>query len=151
MTLETDPLFILIPQEDSPALELEGFIADVLYRAGVWNSPRVSDGISLLRVVERSSMLARIGGKIHEISQEVHSFWLELKRDENRPEQFNWMLYFDIVLDSLTPRRVATAIEAIDLPEQVSWRIALTGAATSQDAAPLAESVTNVSTENSPL
>jgi len=151
MTIETDPLFILIPQEDSPAHELEGFIADVLYRAGAWNSPRMSDGVSFWRVVERSPILVRIGGRIYEISQEVNSFWLDLERDKERPEQVNWTLYFDNVLGSGSRRRTAMTIEVMDVPEQAEWRVTLMGTAVAQAATLVAESAHAVSMKNSPL
>ena len=32
MTIETDPLFVLIPEENAAADKLENFIADALYR-----------------------------------------------------------------------------------------------------------------------
>jgi hypothetical protein len=151
MTIETDPLFILIPQEDSPAHELEGFIADVLYRAGAWSSPRMSDGVSFWRVVERSPILVRIGGRIHEISQVVNSFWLDLERGKERPEQVNWTLYFDILPGSRSGRRAAMMIEVIDVPEQAEWRVALMGTAVAQAATLVAESVYAVPMENPPL
>ena len=151
MTVETDPLSILIPQEDSPAHELEDFIADVLYRAGVWDSPRRSDGVSFWRVVERSPILVRIGGRIYEISQEVYSFWLDLERDQELPEQVNWTLYFDIVPGSRSRRRAAMMIEVIDVPEQAEWRVALMGTAVAQAATLVAESVYAVPMKNSPL
>jgi hypothetical protein len=151
MTIETDPLSILIPQEDSPAHELESFIADVLYRSGVWNCPRTSDGVTFWRVVERSPILVRIGGRIYEISQEVYSFWLDLERDQELPEQVNWTLYFDIVPGSRSRRRVAMTIEVIDVPEQAEWRIALMGTAVAQAATLVAESVYAVHVEDSPL
>jgi hypothetical protein len=151
MTIETDPLSILIPQEDSPAHELEGFIADVLYRAGVWNCPRTSDGVTFWRVVERSPILVRIGGRIYEISQEVYSFWLDLERDQELPEQVNWTLYFDILPGSRSGRRAAMMIEVIDVPEQAEWRVALMGTAVAQAATLVAESVYAVPMENPPL
>jgi hypothetical protein len=149
MTIEIDPLFILIPREDSPAHELEGFIADVLYRAGAWDSPRMSDGIPFWRVVERSPILVRIGGRIYEISQEVYSFLLDLERDKERPERVNWKLYFDIVPSTWPPHRVAMAIEVIDVPEQAEWRITLMGNAVAQAAAVVAEAMYVVPMKNS--
>jgi hypothetical protein len=152
MTIEADPLFILIPQEDSPAHELESFIANILYRAGYWDSPRTSDGISFWRVVERSPTLVRICGRIYEISQNVYSFWLDLERDKERPEQINWTLYFDIELPgSWSPRRAAMVIEVIDVPEQAEWRVALMGTALAQAETLVAESVYALPMENSPL
>ena len=111
----------------------------------------MSDGVSFWRVVERSSILVRIGGRIYEISQEVYSFWLELERDQELPEQVNWTLYFDILPGSRSGRRAAMMIEVIDVPEQAEWRVALMGTAVAQNATLFAESVCAAPMENSPL
>jgi len=82
MALETDPLFILIPDEDAEdaaADKLETFIAEALYQAEIWDSPRTSDGITFWRVVERDPARVRLSGRIDEISQVVHTFWLDLE------------------------------------------------------------------------
>jgi hypothetical protein len=65
MTIETDPLFILSPEEDAAADKLENFIADALCRADIWNSPRTSDGITFWRVVERDPTRVRFSGRIY--------------------------------------------------------------------------------------
>jgi hypothetical protein len=93
--MATDPLFVLIPQEGSSAEALERFIADVLYQGGVWNTPRVSDGISTWRVDEHGATRVRLAGKIYEISQKLRPFCLDLELDEERPEQVHWTLSFD--------------------------------------------------------
>jgi len=78
MTSETDPLLILIPQEEAPSAplqtleppyNLEIFILDILHRSGVWESHRVSNGIAVWRIVERDPSRVRITGRIYEISQ----------------------------------------------------------------------------------
>jgi len=147
MTIETDPLFVLIPEENAAADKLESFIADALYRADIWNSPRTSDGITFWRVVERDPTRVRFSGRIYEIAQVVHSFWLDLERDKGRPEQVNWALYFDIIPGSWSPRRTSMAAEAIDVPEQAEWRVALKGAAMVQAATLAVESVYAISVE----
>ena len=153
--METDPLFMLIPQENSPAYELERFITDVLYGAGVWDSYRASDGIEHWRVVERSPTLARICGRISEMSKRLysfHSFWLDLQKNEERPEQVDWTLYFDdITISHRSPRRAAMMMEVIDAPEQIEWGVALTGTAALQDAMLIIESVRAVPIGNSPF
>jgi hypothetical protein len=50
-----------------------------------------------------------------------------------------------------TDRRLRTMIEAIDLPEQIDWRLVLMGAAALQNATLIAQSVTTVSMENPPV
>jgi hypothetical protein len=137
MTIETDPLFVLIPEEDAEdaaADKLEKFIADALYRADIWDDPRTSDGITFWRVVERDPTRVRLSGRIYEISQVVHTFWLDLERDKERPEQVNWTLYFDIIPGSWSPRRISMAAEVIDVPEQVGWQFAIKGSAVVQAA-----------------
>jgi len=147
MTIETDPLFLLIPEENAAADKLENFIADALYRADIWNSPRTSDGITFLRVVERDPTRVRFSGRIYEIAQVVHSFWLDIERDKGRPEQVNWTLYFDIIPGSWSPRRISTIAEAIEVPEQVEWEVALKGVAMVKAATLVVESVYAISVE----
>ncbi len=133
MTMAADPLFLLLPQEGSPAEALERFLADVLYQGGDWESPRNSDGISAWRVVERGPTRVRLAGRIHEISQAVSSFWLDLERDGERPEQVNWTLYFDIVPGPRSPRRADVATDLIDVPEAAEWRVMRMGTAVVHD------------------
>jgi hypothetical protein len=134
MTLSADSLFMLLPQEGSPAEALERFIADVLHQAGEWDSPRTSDGIPAWRVVEHGPARVRLAGRIHEISQAVSSFWLDLERDGEQPGQVRWTLYFDIVPGPRSPRRTDVATDVIDAPEAAEWRVTLMGVATVQDA-----------------
>jgi hypothetical protein len=54
--------------------------------------PRTSDGISLLREVERTFSLVRVCGQIWEISQTRHTFWLDVERVG---QELHWTLYFD--------------------------------------------------------
>jgi hypothetical protein len=78
MTIETDPLFVLIPEENAAADKLDNFIADALYRADIWDSWSASDGVEFCRVVERNPTRVRLSGRIWEISsQTVHTFWLD--------------------------------------------------------------------------
>ncbi|HKQ73725.1 MAG TPA: hypothetical protein VJ810_08375 [Blastocatellia bacterium] len=147
MALETDSMLILIPQEDAPTDKLRSFIEDVLYQAGVWESPRMSDGISSWRLVESDPSRVRLCGRIYEISQEVYPFWLDLARDKERHEQVNWTLYFDFAFAPLNPRRSAMVTEVIDVPEQAEWRVALMGAAVIQAETLVAESVFEVSVD----
>src|SRR5215813_12903929 len=134
MTIETDPLFILLPEEDADAYKLEVFIADALYRADIWDSYRASDGITFWRVVERDPTRVRLSGRIYEISQVVHTFWLDLERAKGRPERVNWTIYFDIIPGSWSPRRISMAAEVIDVPEQAEWQFVIKGSAVVQAA-----------------
>jgi hypothetical protein len=141
MTIETDPLFILIPEEEAAAYKLEFFIADTLYQADIWDSYRASDGVEFWRVVERDPTRVRLSGRIDEISQVVHTFWLDLERDEGRPERVNWTLYFDIIPGSWSPRRISMAAEVIDVPEQAEWQFVLKGSAVVQAGTLVVDSV----------
>lgn len=142
MTIETDPLFVLIPEENAAADKLDNFIADALYRADIWDSWSASDGVEFCRVVERNPTRVRLSGRIWEISsQTVHTFWLDLEKDVGRPDEVNWTLYFDIIPGAWSPRRISTIAEVIDVPEQAEWRVALKGAAMVQAATLVVESV----------
>ena len=148
MTIETDPLFVLIPEENAAADKLDNFIADALYRADIWDSWSASDGVEFCRVVERNPTRVRLSGRIWEISsQTVHTFWLDLERDVGRPEEVNWTLYFDIIPGAWSPRRISTIAEAIEVPEQVEWEVALKGVAMVKAATLVVESVYAISVE----
>jgi hypothetical protein len=142
MTIETDPLFILISEEeDAAAYKLEDFITDALYRADIWDSYRASDGVEFWRVVKRDPTRVRLSGRIDELSQVGHTFWLDLERDKGRSEQVNWTLYFDIIRGFWSPRRISMAAEVLDVPEQAEWQFALKGSAVVQAATLVVDSV----------
>lgn len=106
---------------------LESFISHRLHEAGVWSSPRASDGISSYRVVERGPGRVRLCGRIWEIDQTQHSFCLDVEWQEEAQSGAIWRLFFDIDDTAMSPRRARLAIDAIDDPTQVQWRVALTG------------------------
>jgi hypothetical protein len=102
--------------------ELESFIGERLTDAGVWKAPRTSDGISLLREVERAVALVRFCGQIWQIDQTLHTFWLDVERVE---QELRWTLYFDPIIDS--PRRARNAAYSVTGPEVVEWRVTVSG------------------------
>ena len=53
---------------------LESFISERLFEANVWQSPRTSDGIEHLRLVEHELDRVRLAGRIYAIDQTLHSF-----------------------------------------------------------------------------
>ena len=96
-------------RESIDALDL--FVSDRLFEAGVWESPRTSDGIVQVRIVESEPERMSIGGRIYSIDQELHSFWLDLER-EAVGSSVRWALFFDVVADSA--RRARDAIDCYD-------------------------------------
>ena len=83
----------------------------MLHEAGVWDSPRVSDGIIYTRMVK-----AGVCGRLYEIDQTLHAFWLER-------EGPTWRLYYDVIASS--PRRARNAIDEHDDPTEIEWRFVL--------------------------
>src|SRR5678815_2282211 len=71
-------LFELEPSPD--AYKLETFISDRLFEAGVWGANNCPDGIVHIRVLEAEPDRLRLCGRLFEINQELHPFWLELER-----------------------------------------------------------------------
>jgi hypothetical protein len=103
--------------------QLESFLGDRLHEAGVWESPRSSDGISALREIERTSVRARLCGQIWEIvEQSLHAFWLDVERSA---DDVRWTLYFGAIVDS--PRRARNAAYALSDPGEVEWNVTLSG------------------------
>jgi hypothetical protein len=108
---------------------LESFVSHRLSEAGVWSSPRVSDGVSSYRVVERGPKGMRLCGWIREIDQTQHSFLVDVKWEREDQSGGNWKLFFDVDDTAMSPRRARLAIDAIEDPSQVPWRVELTGRA----------------------
>jgi hypothetical protein len=105
---------------------VEQLIGCALHRAGEWASPRESDGLQGFRVVARGPTRLRTCGRIWSIDQRVRSFWLDFARGD-RPAAIAWTLYFDVMDPS--PRRSRDAIDVIEDPTAVSWRVGVSGAA----------------------
>jgi hypothetical protein len=112
---------------------LDWFIGSCLCDGCVWDSPRTSDGISgIERVLERGPDTLRVSGRIWEIDQTLHEFWVELQPD-GESDRFAWFLFFDVAEDSA--RRARTALSSHDRAEDISWSATLAGEATVQDGA----------------
>ncbi len=77
-----------------PEDALDAFLSLRLFEGGAWSSPRVSDGVDSFRVVRESPTELHLAGRIWDIDQVLHSFWLVLRRDEaesvDAPEQIEW-------------------------------------------------------------
>ena len=82
---------------------LDWYIGSCLCEGGIWEHPRTSDGISAIRVLERGPDTLRVAGHIGEINQSLHTFWLELKRNDVT-DRFAWVLYFDVIETSARRR-----------------------------------------------
>ena len=129
----TADLIALLPLEPGRTDALDWFIGSCLYAGCVWDSLRTSDGIQRIeRVLERSQDKLRVSGRIYEIDQTLHPFWLELKRD-GEADGFVWCLYFDIA--EASARRVESALTIHEGGEDMDWRAKLFGEATVEDGA----------------
>jgi hypothetical protein len=133
--LRRDPLeaLIEIACAENPRDYVEQFVASRLAEGDVWDSPRVSDGVSLCRLIERAPERVRICGKIWEIDPQIErSFWLDVEWHHGSQREANWTLYFDIDVALLSARRARHAAVVIAEPGEVAWHVVLTGKATSQ-------------------
>ncbi len=108
--------------EETSRDELALFIGKRLTEAGIWESPRVSDGISTLRAVERTQCCVRFCGQIWDIGQTLHTFWLDIEQSN---DELAWTLHFDPLVDS--PRRARNIGLALADPNEVEWRATLSG------------------------
>ena len=110
---------------------LDTFVSCCLSDAGLWDSPRTSDGVpGIERFLERSPQRLRVCGRIWSIDQVLHTFWLELLR-EAVEGQLTWSLYFDVAESS--PRRARSAVQSHDRPEDIHWVATLAGEAAIRD------------------
>ncbi|HVK77912.1 MAG TPA: hypothetical protein VM734_31615 [Kofleriaceae bacterium] len=107
--------------------DLEEVLATLLHAAGVWDSPRTSDGVDRWRVVTREPTRVRLCGRVWTIDQQLHGFWLDVRRDDPAAPA-TWTLYLDV--DDPSRRRARDAIDLIDAPDQVAWRHTVSGKAT---------------------
>jgi hypothetical protein len=124
-------LLALISVEPGRTDALDWFIGSCLCEGGIWESPRTSDGINAIeRVLERGPDTLRVAGRIWEINQSLHTFWLELHRNDGS-ERFGWALYFDVIQTS--ERRARNALSNHEDAEEIEWRVKLVGEATVQD------------------
>lgn len=124
-------LLALISVEPGRTDALDWFIGSCLCEGGIWESPRTSDGIHAIeRVLERTPDILRVAGRIWEIDQSLHTFWLQLKRNDGAV-RFGWVLYFDVIESS--ERRARNALSNHEDAEEIEWRVKLVGEATVQD------------------
>jgi hypothetical protein len=118
----------LLPLEPGRTDSLDWFIASCLTAGGLWDSPRTSDGIDNNdRVLERGPNVLRVYGRIWDIAQTLHTFWLETARDDER-DRFGWFLYFDVAASSA--RRARNALDNYSNPDDIDWHARLAGEAT---------------------
>ena len=126
----TADLATLLALEPGRSDALDWFVGNCLSDAGIWDSPRTSDGIQAIeRVLERGPNVLRVCGRIWDIDQTLHTFWLEIARDDEG-ERFGWFLYFDVAESSA--RRARNALDNYSRADDIAWHAKLTGEATIQ-------------------
>lgn len=124
-------LLALISVEPGRTNALDWFIGSCLCEGSIWLSPRTSDGINAIEcVLERTPDTLRVAGRIWEIDQSLHTFWLELECKDGA-DRFSWVLYFDVIESSA--RRARNALSNHEDAEEIEWRVKLVGEATVQE------------------
>lgn len=123
MDVDLRSVFSVEPGETD---ELDAFISRRLFEAGVWSSPRTSDGLEHLRVLEWERERVSLCGRIYEIDQTLRSFWLDVERAPSGLG-VTWRLAFDMVCDS--PRRERNALDTRQHADELDWRVVLSGEA----------------------
>ena len=76
-------------------------------------------------VVERGPGRLQACGRIWAIEQTEHAFWVRVEWTEG--SGVRWSLFFDVTAEAMSPRRARLAIETIDDPAEIEWRVSLTG------------------------
>lgn len=115
---------------DGDTDSLERFVAGVLAEAGIWRSPRMSDGVQDATWAREPGRL-RVRGRIFTIEQRLHQFWLEV--EDAGVGRVGWTLYFDPRASS--SRRGCHTIETADRAGDVAWSEQVDGAADVRDGA----------------
>ena len=103
-------------QEDMSALE--DFVAARLAAGGVWESPRVSDGMVYLRVIHAAPSSVLVCGRIYEIDQSLRAFIFEAKLEG---AHVRWRIGYD----RNAPKRMP--IEVCEHFEPSEWKFVLEG------------------------
>ena len=121
MDADLRTLFVLEPPDTGA---LASFVSHRLFEAGIWESPRSSDGIEQVRVVECQPARLSVCTRIFHIDQTLHWFWLDLAR-ANPGTKISWTLHFDFVHGP--SRRDRDAIHLCHRADDITWRVSLTG------------------------
>jgi hypothetical protein len=128
------PRQLLISEANTRRDPLDDFVSERLFEAGLWSSSGPSDGLTTVRVMEDGPDNVRIAGRIWEIEhQTLHSFWLDVARDREHSDQFDWTIYLELDPSKLTPRQVRDTIDVIEDPCRVPWRAVLSGRAIARE------------------
>jgi hypothetical protein len=125
----------LLGLDDDGDDRLGEFVSQRLFEAGVWPSPRTSDGVLYVRTVEDEVDTMRLCGLIYRIEQTVHAFWLELAAGTS-PGEVAWSLWFELVGGSAQKQR--NAIDLASRTDELEWEVALAGTARIEDGAIIA-------------
>ena len=125
---DTSLLAALLSRDSTADLEapLEAFVAFTLFDAGIWPTPRTSDGLQSTRVVEWGPKRVRVCGKIWSIDQTLHVFWFDAD-DRTVPTSTAWALYLDVDKTSMNARLARHVLDLIQDPSDVPWLVTLTG------------------------
>lgn len=108
---------------------LDRFVSERLYEARVWSSPRTSDGVHTRRVVECNGARIGIAGRIWDIAQVLHAFWLTVEREEDEPRRVTWTLFFELADQELSPRRRQNLVDVADRADDIAWEHVFSGTA----------------------
>lgn len=112
---------------------LEQFLGRCLFAAGAWRSPRQSDGITTLRVVERTPHRVQLCGAIYAdvATQKLSTFWLDLTI--TTVPSVNWMIHLDPIEERDADHSELKARQALWLlgtASDTAWRVSARGTAT---------------------
>jgi hypothetical protein len=112
----------------TPADELERFLGEALHAAGVWSSPRDSDGVHARAFDALADGGLQVRGQIWTVEDQVlHSVWLVFEPVAESAGKLRWTLYFDV--DAPSPRKRRDAWDLAARPEDITWHTTIHGVA----------------------
>ncbi len=113
--------------DQSYAAALEQAVASCLHAAGVWTSPRRSDGVPWYRAVERTDARVRVCGRLFTIGQVEYMFWLDVERSPDNEKDGRVTLWFDADVSALSPRAGRSILELLRDPADIAWKVNVPG------------------------
>lgn len=126
--MQLDALALLDGGSDA----LEAFLGTCLTAHGLWDSPRVSDGIADTKVLEAGSANLVVVGRVWLVAdQQQETFCLALEVEPGAGQRARWTIRYRLVgFGRGRARDLRDAWQLLQRPDDASWAHTVSGHAT---------------------